>query len=138
MCHISDAQISDGDRGAFASHDGEIGPISVDEFEGRMLCARGESGVDHEFCGMQVVGPVILVLVAEDAKVLFDFLIHAFGFTVALWMVSGGETRFDAEVLVQGSHETCCKLRAAIRVCLSRDAVESENVFVVQVSYTFG
>ena len=58
--------------------------------------------------------------------------------TVALRVVSRGETRFNAEVLVQGSHETCCKLRAAIGVNLSRDAVESKTVFVVKISGTFG
>ena len=78
-----------------------------------------------------MISSVVLTLVAEDVKVLFDFLIHTFGFTIALRVVSGSETCFDAEVLIQGSHETCCKLRAAIRVCLSRDAVESENVLVV-------
>ena len=131
MCHISDALIGGRDGGAFASHDGEVGPVSVDKFEGRVLCAGGKSRVDREFSGGQVVSPVVLALVAEDAKVLFDFLVHAFCFTIALWVVSGGETRFDAEVLVQGSHETCCKLRAAVRVCLSWNTVESENVLVV-------
>ena len=131
MCHISDALIGGGDGGAFASHDGEVGPVSVDEFEGRVLCAGGKSRVDCEFCGGQVISPVVLALVAEDAKILFDFLVHTFGLTIALWVVSRGETRFNAEVLIQGSHETCCKLRAAIRVCLSRDAVKSENVLVM-------
>ena len=131
MCHISDALIGGGDRGPFASHDGEVGPVSVDEFEGRVLCAGGKSRVDCEFSGGQMISPVVLSLVAEDAKVLFDFLIHMFGFTIALRVVSRSETCFNAEVLVQGSHETCCKLWAAIGVGLSRDAVKSENVFVV-------
>ena len=131
MCHISDALIGGGDGGAFASHDGEVRSVSVDEFEGRVLCAGGKSRVDREFGGGQVISPIVLSLVAEDAKVLFDFLIHTFGFTIALWVVSRSETCFDAEVLIQGSHETCCKLQAAIGVYLSQDAVESENVFVV-------
>ena len=47
-----------------------------------------------------MVGPVVLALVAEDAKVLFDFLIHTFSFTIALRVVSRSETGFDAEVLI--------------------------------------
>ena len=103
-----------------------------------MLFRSGESRVECELRGGEVICPVVLSLIAEDAKILFDFLVHAFCFTIALWVVSGGKTRFDAEVLVQGSHETCCKLQAAIRVYLSRDAVESKNVFVMEVSDTFG
>ena len=138
MCHISDALIGGGDGGSFASHDGEVGPVSVDEFEGRVLCAGGKSRVDCEFCGRQVISPVVLTLVTEDVKILFDFLIHTFSLTVALRVVSCSKTCFDAEVLIQGSHETCSKLRAAIRVCLSRDAMESEYILVVQVSHTLG
>ena len=100
MCHISDALIGGRDGGAFASHDGEVGPVSVDEFEGRVLCAGGKSRVDCEFCSRQVVNPVILALITEDAKILFDFLIHTFGFTIALRVVSRSETCFNAEVLV--------------------------------------
>ena len=80
---------------------------------------------------------VVLALVAEDAKVLFDFLIHAFSFTIALRVVSGSETCFNVEVLIQGSHEMCSKLQATITVDLLWNAVESEYVFVVKVSDTF-
>ena len=92
--------IGGGDRGTFASYDGEVGLVSVDEFEGGVLCARGKSQIDCEFCSGQVISPVVLALVAEDAKVLFDFLVHSFGFTIALRVVSRGKACFDAEVLV--------------------------------------
>ena len=138
MCHISDALIGGGDGGSLASHDGEVGPVSVDEFEGRVLCAGGKSRVNREFSGGQMISPVVLALVAEDAKILFNFLIYTFGLTIALWVVSSSETCFNAEVLVQGLHEMCSKLRATIRVNLSWDAVESENIFVVKVSSIFG
>ena len=137
MCHVSDALVGGRDGGSFASHDGEVGPVAVDEFEGRVLCAGGKSRVDREFSGGQVISPVVLALVAEDVKVLFDFLIHTFSLTIALWVVSRGETGFNAEVLIQDSHEMCCKLQAAIGVHLSRDAVESENILVVKVSNAF-
>ena len=100
MCHISDALIGGGDGGAFASHDGEVGPVSVDEFEGRVLCACGESRVECELRGGEVISPVVLALITEDAKVLLDFLVHSFGFTIALRVVSCGKACFDAEVLI--------------------------------------
>ena len=61
-----------------------------------------------------MIGPVVLMLIAEDAKVLFDFLVLGFDFTIALWVVSRGETGFDAEVFVQSSHETCSKLGSVV------------------------
>ena len=100
MCHVSDALIGGGDGGTFVGHDGEVRPVPIDEFEGRVLCAGGKSRVDREFSGGQVISPVILTLITEDAKVLFDFLIHTFGLTIALRVVSRGETCFDAEVLI--------------------------------------
>ena len=77
------------------------------------------------------------MLVAEDVKVLFDFLIHLFSLTIALRVVSCSETHFNAEVLIQGSHKMCCKLQAAIRIYLLWDTMESEYIFVVEVSNTF-
>ena len=136
--HVGDAPIGSRYGGPFASHDGEVGPVSIDEFEGRVLCACGESRVECELRGGEVISPVVLALITEDAKVLFDFLVHMLCFIIALWVVSGGETCFNAEMLIQGSHETCCKLQAAIGVYLSRNAVESENIFVVEVSHTYG
>ena len=100
MCHISDALIGGGDRGAFASYDGEVGPVSVDEFEGRVLCACSESQVKCELCGWEMISPVVLSLIVEDVKILFDFLVHSFSFTIALRVVSRDKADFNAEVLV--------------------------------------
>ena len=47
-----------------------------------------------------MICPVVLMLVTEDVKILFDFLIYMFGFTIALRVVSYGKTYFDAEVLI--------------------------------------
>ena len=51
MCHISDVLIGGRDGGAFASYDGEVEPVSVNELEGHMLCTGGKSRVNCEFCG---------------------------------------------------------------------------------------
>ena len=115
-------QVSEREQSAFVLHRRFIVDRGSD-----MMASDGQEGTS-----LDPITPSLWRLELRYCK------IHAFCFTISLWVVSGCETRFDAEVLVQGSHETCSKLRAAIRVCLSRDAVESENVFVVQVSYTFG
>ena len=39
--------------------------------------------------------PVILPLVDEDAKVLFQFLVNLFCLSVALWVVSHSGCQFD-------------------------------------------
>ena len=71
-------------------------------------------GVERELSGREMIDPVVLLMVTEHPEVGFDLLVLSFDFTVALWVVSRGETGFNAEVFVQSSHETCSKLGSAV------------------------
>lgn len=55
--------------------------------------------VVREFCKGQEIGPIVLLVVDVDAKVLFEDLVNAFGLSIGLRVVSCGEVRFDIEQL---------------------------------------
>jgi hypothetical protein len=82
--------------------------------------------------------PVVLLFVAKQAKVLFDFLVLALYFAVTLRMVGSSKAGLDTKALVEGSHETGSKLRALIGEDLLWDSVKAEYVGVVDVSSTLG
>ena len=55
-------------------------------------------------------------MVTEYSEVGFDLLVLVFDFTVALWVVGGGQPDSDAEPLQEGSHESGGKLGTTIGV----------------------
>jgi hypothetical protein len=77
--------------------------------------------------------PVILLFITKQAKVLFDFLVLAFHFAVTLRMVGSSKTGLDTKVLVESSHETSSKLRAAIGKDLLQDSMKAEYIRVVDI-----
>jgi hypothetical protein len=82
--------------------------------------------------------PVVLPFITKQAKVLFDFLVLALYFAITLRMVGSSEAGLDTKVLVESSHKTSSKLRAAIGEDLLRDPMKAEYVGVVDVSGTLG
>ena len=111
--------------------------IAVDEFERGFACAFMTLGVECELSSGEVVCPVILLIVTEDVEVDFDVLVFALNFAVALGVVGGGESCFDAETFVQCTHEPSGELRASVGDDLARYAVQSENVAIMDISDTF-
>ena len=59
--------------------------------------------------------PVILTLVGEQSKILFNLLILLLYFSIAFQMISSGKTSLDTKSFVEGTHETGRELRASIR-----------------------
>ena len=51
--------------------------------------ARVSSIVVGEFSERKVLGPIVLIVVDELAKVGFDDLVDALGLTVGFWMIRG-------------------------------------------------
>ena len=111
--------------------------IAVDEFERGFAGAFVALGVECEFSSREVVCPVILLVVAEDAEVDFDVLILALNFAVALGVIGGGESSFNTKTFVQGTHKSSGELRASVRDDLARHTMQSEDVAIVDVSDTF-
>jgi hypothetical protein len=71
--------------------------------------------VEGEFCSREISGPVFLIFVTEEMKVLFYFLVLALDFTISFRVVASSETSFNTKMLIESSHELGCKLQTAIR-----------------------
>jgi hypothetical protein len=81
-----------------------------------------------EFCQWQEVYPVILPLVDEEAKVLFQFLIDTFRLPVTLWMIGRGSGDLNSENVVEFPCEFCHELRTSVRHHLPRKSVVLPDV----------
>ena len=73
-------------------------------------------GVECELSSREMIDPVVLLMITEHPKVGFDLLVLSFDFTVALWVIGGGQPDSDAKPLKKGSHESVGKLGTTIRV----------------------
>ena len=71
-------------------------------------------GIKCELSSREMIDPVVLLVIAEHSKVGFDLLVFAFDFTVALWVIGGGQPDSDAKPLEEGSHEPGSKLGTTI------------------------
>ena len=77
-------------------------------------------GVECELSGREMIDPVVLLMITEHPEVGFDFLVLAFDFIIALWVVGSGQPDSDAEPLEKGSHESGGKLGTTIGMYDSR------------------
>src|ERR1700674_2206809 len=67
-----------------------------------------------EFCCGQPIKPIVLAIVYEEAKVLFDFLIHTLGLSVGLGVICGRGVHFDSNETIKILHELVNKLWSSI------------------------
>jgi hypothetical protein len=82
-----------------------VGKVTVDDFEGGVAIGRVDVGVDDEFGHGEMLVPVVLLPASIEAEVLLDFLVGALGLTVGLWVIGGGEVRFNAKAAEEGAGE---------------------------------
>ena len=61
--------------------------LTVIDEEGRESCGCLTLVVIGEFCKGEPVGPVVLLIVDEQAEILFDFLVHSLGLSICLRMI---------------------------------------------------
>ena len=57
--------------------------------EGRTIDRKLVCIIVYEFCERQEIRPIILLIIAIDAKILFDGLVHTFSLTISLGVESG-------------------------------------------------
>ena len=81
--------------------------------------------------------PVILTLVGEQSKILFNLLILPLYFPIAFRMIGRGKTGLDTESFVESAHEASRKLRASIRENFLRQTVKTEHIPVVDICSSF-
>src|SRR6266481_1157607 len=72
--------------------------------------------------------PVVLSLINEESKELFDFLVDMFGLPVCLWVVGGRCCDFDPKELTESPHEVQDKLGSSITNDFLREAVEFPDI----------
>ncbi len=68
----------------------------------------------RKLCERQPVGPIVLLIVNKDSKVLFDFLVNSFSLAICLRMPGGRCVRRDVEQSVKFLHELRDELRASV------------------------
>jgi len=65
-------------------------------------------------------------------------MVSPFGLAVGLRVVGHHQHVGDAEFVVEGIHQLCCELGAAIQDDFSGNAMESKNLLVVNIRDPFG
>ncbi|KAF8624092.1 hypothetical protein AX17_007219, partial [Amanita inopinata Kibby_2008] len=79
--------------------DREVGVVSLVGKEGRDTSSGTRRIVVGKFHKREELGPVVLLVVAEDAEVLLQSLVDAFGLTIAFGMIA----RCEVELHVKSS-----------------------------------
>ncbi|KNZ81600.1 hypothetical protein J132_11232, partial [Termitomyces sp. J132] len=89
-----------------------------------------EFGIRKEFV------PVILVLVAEEAEILFQLLVYTLCLAVRLWVVGSGGVELYSEQSVELLGELCHELWSPIQDVGIGEAMELPDIPLVQVHST--
>ncbi|KNZ76401.1 hypothetical protein J132_10511, partial [Termitomyces sp. J132] len=91
-----------------------------------------EFGIRKEFV------PVILVLVAEEAEILFQLLVYILCLAIGLWMVGSGGVELYSKQSVELAGELHHELQSPIQDIGIGEAMELSDIPLVQVCGTHG
>ena len=101
-------------RGHIEREEGSLRVPAIVQEEGRVTSGRVDFVVNRKFSICNPLGPVMLMFAAEDAKVLFQFLIRTFSLAIGLGVVGGGKIFGDTKERVEGPGERRYELGAAV------------------------
>ena len=104
-----------------------MGFISHHEIERGLVCYGMWAVVMHKFSMGDIFSPGSRVISTEDSKVHFDFLVYSFGFSIRLWVISGGEGKVVFEEFPQFLSKGRGELRTAVRNDFVIKAKAEEN-----------
>ena len=96
--------------------------------EGGNSSSSGRSIVVSKLREQKEIGPVVLLVVAVGAEILFQSLVRAFGLTIAFGVISRGEVESDVEGFGEGTEEVGDELRSAIGGDMGRSSVLGEHM----------
>ena len=96
------------------------------ERRGTGRCAR--SIVVSEFSEGKERRPVVLLVIAEYAEVLFEGLVESFSLSISFRMIARGEVNLHIQRLSEGSEEAGDKLGSAVTCNMRWDSVFGEYV----------
>src|ERR1700710_2228442 len=74
------------------------------------------------------IRPVVLLIIAVDAQVLFQCLVGTFGLSIAFWVVPRGEVEMHVKCFTKRAEEVRDKFRTAIRCDVRGYTMLGENV----------
>jgi hypothetical protein len=94
--------------------------------------------IEGKFCCKEMFGPVFLMFVTEEMKVLLYFLVFVLDFAISFRMISSSEAGFDTKMFIKSTHESGCKLWTTIGEDFLWNSVEIEDVLIVKISSTLG
>jgi hypothetical protein len=80
-----------------------MSPVKI---KGRIVHAVVNLVIVAEFGKGQPIRPIVLVIVYEGAKVLFNLLVYAFGLAIRLRVISCGGVCPNSKEVVQSLHES--------------------------------
>ena len=83
------------------------------------------------------MSPIVLLVVAENAKELFDFLVYAFCFTIGLRVESRRQGLIYVKLVPSFSHKFGSELRASIRDNVLWESCSSPDIIQVELSSFF-
>ena len=106
----------------------QIGMITFIGKEGRDASRSTGRGVVSKFCPGAERVPSVLLIVAEDTKVLLKSLISALGLAVTFGMVSGSIVKRHIWGFSKGSEEAGHELGSAVRGNVFRYTVFGEDM----------
>jgi hypothetical protein len=84
------------------------------------------------------MSPIVLLIVTEDAKELFNFLVYAFRFSISLWVESCRQGLIYVKFAPGFSHEFGGKLGASVGDYMLWESRSSPDVIQVELGRFFG
>src|SRR6266481_9466689 len=91
-------------------------------------CGAARHVVVCELGEREEAQPIILLVVAVDAEVLFQSLVSVLSLSVTFWVVSRGEVQLHVQGSAKGLEELGHKFRPTVGSDMRRDTVLGENV----------
>ena len=76
-------------------------------------------------------------MVYVKPKILFYFLIYAFGLAISLGVVCCRGIAFNVKEFVQFLHHFCIELSSPVMNDLTRQAMESKDMIAIDLCHTF-
>jgi hypothetical protein len=80
-----------------------------------------------ELCFRKQLTPVVLLVVDEHSKILFENLIDAFSLTITLGMIGSTQVQLDTKARAECSPELRSEDRSSIRDDVLRNSVKTED-----------
>jgi hypothetical protein len=94
--------------------------------------------VEGKFRSREMFGPIFLMFIIEEMKILFYFLVLALNFAISFRVIGGSEASFNTKTLIESTHKLGHKLWTAIGEDFLQDSVKIEDIPIVKIGSAFG